>query len=222
MKIMHKLLSRRTRLLLKMDGLRMMARLKTMLRTPTVPVSPANLHLGCGKRRVAGWINVDVTGSDYDLDLAGDSLPWSDATFDAVVSQQVIEHLDLQNELLPLLHEIKRVLKPGAEVWLSCPDLGAVCREYEQSKGAGLMADRQTRFPDFSIGDIPSQHNINLWFHQDGQHKNLFDLDLLSWALQRSGFSGPTKVLESDFLKRFPEFPERRDDQYSLYIRARA
>lgn len=56
-----------------------------------------------GSRRVPGWLNVDVRGSDYDIDLASGRLPWRTNTVACVVSQHTIEHLKLHTQLVPLL-----------------------------------------------------------------------------------------------------------------------
>src|SRR4029077_4956809 len=105
---------------MKFDLLRLRARRKS--RAPAI-AGLRRLHLGCGQRLVPGWVNADVTDSDADVDLASGQLPWPDSSFETVVSQHVIEHMELQGELIPLLREIGRVLEPGGEVWLSCPDL---------------------------------------------------------------------------------------------------
>jgi hypothetical protein len=61
---------------------------------------------------------------------------------------------------------------------------------------------------------------INNVFQQSGEHRNLFDFELLSWALVRSGFTDTRRVDESQFLARFPGFPKRADDRYTLYVRS--
>ena len=49
---------------------------------------------------------------------------------------------------------------------------------------------------------------------------NLFDFELLEWALTSTGFQDVRRISEADLLARFPEFPERGDDLQSLYVRA--
>jgi ubiquinone/menaquinone biosynthesis C-methylase UbiE len=55
-------------------------------------------------------------------------LPFNDATFDAVVSFETIEHITEQNEFLD---EIKRVLKPAGVVIMSSPNRA----EYSDARG---------------------------------------------------------------------------------------
>lgn len=57
------------------------------------------------------------------IDLEVDKLPWSDASVDVVVANQVFEHL--KNIWLPL-SEIARVLKPGGHLLFSVPNLGSL------------------------------------------------------------------------------------------------
>jgi predicted SAM-dependent methyltransferase len=218
MKVLAPTLSRSTRQAIRMDFMRFRARALNHWRNH-MPATE-RLHLGCGKRHVPGWLNVDVYGSELDLDLACGRLPFPDRSFSAVVSQQVIEHLWLDTELLLLLRELKRVCKEGAEVWLACPDMDKVCEAYCADRGKSLIDDRQQRWPAFQL-DAPPQQIINVLFHQQGQHKNLFDFQLLQWALQRAGFASCTRHNEQDLLDRFPEFPVRGDDYTSLYVCAR-
>lgn len=208
----------RTRALMHLDLRRAVTRLKHHRRR--IQPASAKLHMGCGKRRIDGWLNVDIVRSDYDVDLACGQLPFLDSVFKVVVSEHVIEHLELRSELLPLLRELHRCLCPDGEAWLSCPDLQKICNSYSLDKAAGLYQDRRTRFPGYSLGSIPSQYFINELFHQNGEHRNLFDFELLSWALRSSGFSEVTRISEADLLARFPEIPYRGDDFQSLYVRA--
>lgn len=214
--------SRRTLNLIKFDLLGLKTRLKNSLNPPESIPKKSKLHFGCGNRQVDGFLNVDIINSECDLYLAKGRLPWQDSVFDVIVSQHVIEHLELYDELLPLLRELKRTAKKGAEIWLSCPDLSMVCESYAKHKGDDLLKDRLVRFPHYNMGNAPSQHFINILFHQNGEHRNLFDFDLLKWALNETGFIECMRVSEEDFTSRFEEFPIRNDDYSSLYIKANA
>ncbi len=185
---------------------------------------PDRLHLGSGKRLVSGWLNVDISGSDVDIDLAGGTLPFPDEAFVSVCSQQTIEHLLLESELMPLLSEVFRVLAPDGEVWLSCPDIEKIAHAYINTSCESLVRDRAERMPRWAKSwgskGWPHSHFMNEIFHQSGQHKNLFDYSLLAHVLERSGFRDIQKTDEATLLARFPGFPPRGDDRHALYVRA--
>jgi predicted SAM-dependent methyltransferase len=198
------------------DIARLTARLK--LRGRPVPQHARKLHLGCGDRRVGGWLNCDVSGSEFDLDLAVGQLPFPDGSADVIVMQHVIEHLNLHDQLIPLFRELYRICAKDGQLWLSCPDLAKVCAAYLDDRGCALVEDRRRRWPDYSLGGAPVQHFINDVFHGKGMHRNLFDIELLTWTLNRVGFSSVQHVTEVDLLAAHPEFPPRRDDLQSLYV----
>lgn len=179
---------------------------------------PPLLHFGCGGRKVSGWLNCDVQNSDIDIDLACGKLPFQNDTFDHIVSQHCIEHLHLESELQPLLLNMYDCLKPNGQIWLSCPDIEKICKDYCDNRGVGMIKDRISRFPEYSTNGYPSTYVINDLFHQGGAHKNLFDYSLLEAALSKSGFLNTIKIDEDTFLDKFPEFPRRNDDFQSLYI----
>jgi predicted SAM-dependent methyltransferase len=110
---------------MKFDILRLQARCRA-IDGNLIPATD-RLHLGCGDRVVQHWLNVDVSNSDHDVDLLAKRLPWATNTFNVIVSQHLIEHLDMNTELIPLMAELRRILKPMGEAWLSCPNLAAVC-----------------------------------------------------------------------------------------------
>jgi predicted SAM-dependent methyltransferase len=218
-KFAKRLYSRRTVKMMKYDLARFDIRMKRENDHGLIP-AVKKLHLGCGSRLVRGWLNVDLKNSDYNLDLTSGKLPWQDNVFDVIVSEHFIEHLDLESEVLPLIRELNRVIKPEGEIWLSCPDIEKICHSYLEHEMEDLIADRKTRLPEYTLGDIPSTHMINHLFHRGIQHQNLFDLKLLTWTLEKCGFSNVARRREADLLKRFPDFPERKDDRQTLYVSA--
>jgi predicted SAM-dependent methyltransferase len=197
-----------------------MARLKARLgaRHRKILENVRKLHLGCGDRRVPGWLNCDVSGSEFDVDLAAGSLPFPDRSAETIVMQHVVEHLDLREQLIPLLRELHRVCADDSRVWLSCPDLAKVCAAYVEDRGRALEADRRRRWPDYSLGGAPVQHFINDLFQARGRHRNLFDFEILAWALDLAGFRSVARVVEADLLAAHPDFPPRHDDLQSLYV----
>jgi predicted SAM-dependent methyltransferase len=214
----HTVFGRRTLQLMWFDVLRLKARLRHVGQHDLTPPH-AQLHLGSGSRRVAGWLNVDVAGSDYDIDFTK-RLPWKTGSFSAVVSQHVIEHFELFGELLPLLSELRRVLLPGGEIWLSCPDMEKICRFYVDGRAGELVARRVNR-SGYSTRGAPAQQVINDYFHQLGEHKNLFDFEMVRWALESAGFTDVRGTDEGQLLERFPGFPSRQDELHTLYVTAR-
>jgi len=73
------------------------------------------LNIGCGKKHLSGFVNMDITQPfDKKLDVRK-GLSYSDQTVDGVYSEQFFEHLT-QAEGFSFLRECRRVLKPGGRV----------------------------------------------------------------------------------------------------------
>ena len=81
---------------------------------------PTKLHLGCGKRVIKNFLNVDLQNSDINIHLTNRKPPFQNNSFEVILSQHVIEHLDLHLELEPLFKELNRVLKDEGFLYLSC------------------------------------------------------------------------------------------------------
>lgn len=79
------------------------------------------LNLGCGLKKLDGYINVDNRLScqpDIVHDLAVFPYPFPDNQFDEVILDHVIEHL---SNPLKVLQEINRICKGNASVYINCP-----------------------------------------------------------------------------------------------------
>jgi hypothetical protein len=187
------------------------------------------LHFGCGKRRIPGWVNTDLANADVCWDISTGTLPWGPNVFSHAMSQHVIEHLDIETELLPLLKELHRVLEPTGRLWLSCPDMEKICHSYCNNKMQDLIDDREKRArtvwgAEWSLDKVntipnnPSSNMFNSIVYQGHEHRNIFDFDLLKWLLDHAGFRAVTRISEADLLADFPEIPQRLDDAQTLYV----
>lgn len=79
------------------------------------------LHLGCGKNKREGAVGVDVRpfpGVDVVHDLDKTPYPFESSEFDRVVAEHILEHLD---DLIAIVEEIHRLLKPGGRLEIICP-----------------------------------------------------------------------------------------------------
>jgi len=79
------------------------------------------LNLGCGRKRVEGAINIDVsteTKPDVVHDLNARPWPLPNNHFDEVIANDVVEHLD---DVLGTLEEIFRVCREDAVIRITVP-----------------------------------------------------------------------------------------------------
>lgn len=95
---------------------------------------PLRLNLGCGDKILPGYVNVDVVETragmkpDVICDLH-DLAPFDDGCAEEVLSVHVVEHF-WRWEVLDVLKEWARVLKPGGRMVIECPNLESACRAF--------------------------------------------------------------------------------------------
>jgi predicted SAM-dependent methyltransferase len=130
------------------------------------------LHLGCGRIRLPGYVNIDVQplpGVDVCADLR--RLPFAAGTVDMVYSCAVIEHFG-RREWQPVLAHWFELLRPGAMLRLSTADFAACCDHYQET---GRVADLLGLI-------IGGQKDDWDW------HGMVFDFALLAEGLEAVGF----------------------------------
>lgn len=89
---------------------------------------PLRINLGCGGRRLPGYVGVDaVERPAADIVAAADKLPFGDNQAEEVMAIHLAEHL-LPWDLPVALAEWFRVMKPGGRLVLELPDLMKCCR----------------------------------------------------------------------------------------------
>lgn len=81
------------------------------------------LNLGCGNKPIEDAVNHDLTKHrdyvDVTWDLDEMPWPWEDASYDLIVAYSVFEHL--KEDLVVILNECWRILRPGGKVRLKLP-----------------------------------------------------------------------------------------------------
>jgi hypothetical protein len=135
--------------------------------------SPPRLHVGCGRVRLDGWLNLDIQdlpGVDLVVDVY-QGLYWRDV--EAVYAEHFLEHLDL-DRAIAFLTDIHNGLVPGGVVRLSTPNLDWVWEtHYSTSSDPELRRLQALR--------------LNRAFH-GWRHRFLWNRMLLGDALTACGF----------------------------------
>jgi predicted SAM-dependent methyltransferase len=138
------------------------------------------LHLGSGRRRKPGWVNIDLfLGAPVDLGWKlPRPLPFTPQTVDAIFHEHLLEHLTLEQGLA-LLDECNRLLRPGGVLRIGVPDAGAYLRAYSGDDWRmveGVRPGHPTRL--LAIQEV---------FYGHG-HRTMYDLETLTLVCNASGF----------------------------------
>ncbi len=144
--------------------------------TPTEGISAPRprLHVGCGRARLEGWVNIDaqdLPGVDVVADVTG-GLDFRDC--EAVYAEHFLEHLRIDSAL-DFLAESRRVLGDGGLLRLSTPNLDWVWTTHYGVGGA----------PELKC-EMAIQ--LNRAFH-GWEHQFLWNRELLTEALGAAGFT---------------------------------
>jgi SAM-dependent methyltransferase len=150
------------------------------------------IHLGCGKRVMAGWVNVDCFRGPG-IDMVGDlrsPLPFADGSARMIYSEHVLEHLQLE-DARRLLRECQRVLAPEGILRIGVPDAEIYFKAY--------ISGDQSFFNDLQhLGGAVSPLRtpievINHMFRMGPHHLFAWDWPTLNLALTEAGFVSTRK-----------------------------
>ena len=156
------------------------------MKTPDSPVDHiARLNWGCGHVGQPGWINSDLKDGP-DIQITADiryGLPLDDDSLDYVVSIHALPMIAYP-DLVPVLQELRRMLKPGGALRLAVPDVDRTIHAY-------LRGDRDYFLPgqEGDEQDVRSRGGRFithlLWY---GYTVSLFTADFIEELLMKAGF----------------------------------
>jgi SAM-dependent methyltransferase len=90
----------------------------------TIETAVKRLNVGCGPCVAAGWMNADRferDGIDFCCDIRA-GVPMESDSFDYIVGMHMLQDVSYP-DILPVLCELRRVLKPHGILRLGLPDL---------------------------------------------------------------------------------------------------
>lgn len=145
---------------------------------------PMRLNLGCGPVRPTGWCNVDPYPQDYPPErvIVADplvGLPWGPETFDGAVAHHTIMMIDFVN-MTPWLSEVRRVMRPGAVLRISTPDILGAFDAYDENRPEWFP------IPDTLADSLDGK--LCLYLSQCGATRSLFTPSWLADTLSAAGF----------------------------------
>lgn len=172
---------------------------------------PILLEIGAGpERKNLGWTTADMCeGCDLVLDLAK-PLPFPDDSVEKIYSSHVLEHFYF-NDLLKLLSECRRILKPSGVFSASVPNARLYIEAYArpESFDPAIYCRHAPAYNYNSKIDF-----LNYMAYMDGHHRYMFDEENIIAILGKAGF-------RNSRLRPFDaglDMPER--DFQSIYVQA--
>lgn len=171
---------------------------------------PIKLELGAGDRSMEGWTSVDMNDNcALNLDLTA-PIPFPDNSVGMIYSCHVLEHFKY-TELIKLLEECLRILKPGGSFSASVPNARIYLNAYHDPDNfnPGIYCRYKPAYNFNSKIDY-----VNYMAYMDGHHKHMFDEENIIVILEKVGFK---HVMLRDFDKTLDL--EVRDFQ-SIYVKA--
>ena len=140
------------------------------------------LNWGCGGHTLPGWINSDQKEGDG-IDLTCDisqGLPLETDSIDYAVSVHALPEVPL-DRIVPVLAELRRVIKPGGILRLVLPDLIKGVRAYERGDRDYFLV------PDEDAQSLGAKLVTQLiWY---GYSRTVFTADFVEEMLRKAGFS---------------------------------
>lgn len=138
------------------------------------------LHLGCGRKYLDGYVNIDFPDSEHTIqqDLVADlyadihELRYPDGSVDEIRLHHVFEHFP-RPAALALLCRWRDWLKPGGQLRIETPDAMAC---YKLMISPFISFDNKQQVMRHLFGS----HEASWAFHYDGWYKEKFEVTLKS------------------------------------------
>ena len=145
------------------------------------PEPVRRLNWGCGATGEPGWINSDLKDGpsiDITADIR-DGLPLETASLDYIVSVHALPMISYP-DLVPVLQELRRMLKPGGVLRLALPDL-------DRNIDAYLRRDRDHFLgPDADVRTFSGKFITHLLWY--GYTVTLFTAEFIEELLWAAGY----------------------------------
>jgi predicted SAM-dependent methyltransferase len=172
------------------------------------------LQWGCGSWRPSGWINSDRKegpGIDISCDIR-DGLPLDTDSIDYAVSIHALPEVPYP-DLIPVLTELRRVLKPNGVLRLGLPDLDRTIQAYLRGDSSYFL------IPDEEAMSLGSKFVVHLiWY---GYTRTFFTHDLMEEHLYKAGCTRVDRCAYRETRSPYPGIVELDNrEEESLFVEA--
>lgn len=156
--------------------------------------------------------NADVV---YNLN-SGERIPLKDDSVDNYYCSHTLEHIKPENVLF-VLKEIRRTLKPGGKLRIVVPNIRNGIRKYLDNNIKGHKPYRPDHFPKTPLGCLMAWFYTDKLEHANG-HEMVFDFETLKYYLDQAGFRVLDRMTYHNYSEVFKgkDFAKYKD--WSLYI----
>jgi predicted SAM-dependent methyltransferase len=174
------------------------------------------LNLGSGRKRLDGWVNVDLNpfaDQEIWLDIR-DRWPVPAEGADAVYIRHCLEHFT-EAEALRILRQSRKVLAPGRPIRIGVPSLEVALQKYRENDFEFMPWVLQHRSPG---------RRFYRYMMDNDNHRVMFDYGYLQELLELAGFSDITRSAGGRSVTIEPALLDPRDceeDVATLYVEAR-
>lgn len=118
------------------------------------------LHLGCGKKRLDGYLNCDLHDSEMNMDIR--YLPFDDESADEIMAIHVCEHFYVR-EIFGVMKEWRRVLKTGGTIVIELPCLNKVLEHFQNGSPENMTLWPLYGDPNTHKDGEPALHKWCWW-----------------------------------------------------------
>lgn len=136
------------------------------------------LHLGCGTKKLPGWINIDSVKA-CQPDLLHDitlPLPYNDLSVDEVLAEDLLEHFDKYMRYV-VLYEWVRVLRLGGKITIQVPNFQKILFKF--------FKFGYDNFVDFIFGE--NMWESKMYIGHYGNHKWGYSMKTLPAFVEQLG-----------------------------------
>jgi predicted SAM-dependent methyltransferase len=157
-------------------------------------MSEVKVELGAGPvKGKNGWITIDQCDEadiNWDLNMP---LPFPDESVSIIYSSHVLEHF-LYRDLMRLLADCSRVLKPGGSFSVCVPDASIYVQAYlnPETFDRSFLAYKPAMVSDLKMD------RLNYIAYMDGHHRFMFDAENLARVLTEAGLTD-VRIRDFDF-----------------------